>query len=169
MRIRLYFRLVVACLLLEVGLSSGALGAQSAPAANSATLREQARAFLQSVAMQDLPAIAEFLPREGDFTYVTTIHDRGGDRRSVWKFAAAERQQAIAHEPLSDAFTINYEAQPVGLFGHEVQMNGTTWKRVSATRFVPPGATIRSRVFVEFRREGTRWVVSRFGDQAYAN
>jgi hypothetical protein len=36
---------------------------------------------------------------------------------------------------------------------------------VRGNRFVPPGASARSPVFVEWRREGGEWVISRFGDE----
>ncbi len=43
--------------------------------------------------------------------------------------------------------------------------NRRPWRRVGGKRFVPPGASARSPVFVEWRREHGRWVVSAFGDE----
>ena len=38
------------------------------------------------------------------------------------------------------------------------------WRRVGASRFVPPGEADASPTFVEWRREDGRWVVASFGD-----
>jgi hypothetical protein len=54
-----------------------------------------------------------------------------------------------------------------GPYGDELQMrigtDGTRWRRVAGNRFVPPGESARSPMFVQWRREDGRWVVSAFG------
>jgi hypothetical protein len=39
------------------------------------------------------------------------------------------------------------------------------WRYVGRSRFVPPWEADDSPTFVEWRREGTKWVVSSFGDE----
>jgi hypothetical protein len=65
------------------------------------------------------------------------------------------------------SFEIQVESQPIGLFAHQVMHRGTGWRRVRGNRFVPPGASASSAIFVEWRREGDRWVVSAFGDETF--
>ena len=50
-----------------------------------------------------------------------------------------------------------------GLIGWSLE-HPRGWRRVRGTRFVPPGEPASSPVFVEWRREDGRWVVSSFGD-----
>jgi hypothetical protein len=64
--------------------------------------------------------------------------------------------------------TAQPQAQTIGLFAHQVMMRGVEWRRVSGTRFVPPGETAASAIFVEWRREGSKWVVSSFGDESFS-
>jgi hypothetical protein len=55
----------------------------------------------------------------------------------------------------------------LGDIGDELEMrietDGTRWRRVAGNRFVPPGESARSPMFVQWRREDGRWVVSAFG------
>jgi hypothetical protein len=44
-------------------------------------------------------------------------------------------------------------------------MHPGPWRRVRGTRFVPPDASAASPVFVEWRRDEGRWVVSAFGEE----
>lgn len=61
------------------------------------------------------------------------------------------------------------ESEPVGLFAHQVRIRGTHWKRVGPTRFVPEDESSTAPIFVEWRREGAKWVVSGFGDERFSN
>lgn len=126
------------------------------------------RAFLETVnRWREGPVTAAFFPRTGDWTYVHTAHHAAGDHVGVWRFPAAETRWAIVGGPLGRVFTIDYHAQPIGLFAHQVMHRGTTWRRVGGRRFVPPGASASSGAFVEWRREGDQWVISSFGDESF--
>lgn len=49
-----------------------------------------------------------------------------------------------------------------------IDLGSGPWRRAGRTRFVPPDAKPGSkRVFVEWRLEDGRWVVSSYGDEAY--
>jgi hypothetical protein len=124
-------------------------------------------AFLTAVNAGDPDQILEFFPTQGQFTYVHTVHLRTGDRRGVWRFPAEQKGDAF-QGPLWAPFGFQPENQPVGLFAHQVMMRGVKWRRVSGTRFVPPGETASSDIFVEWRREGAKWVVSSFGDEGFS-
>ncbi|HEX9939091.1 MAG TPA: hypothetical protein VGB15_18255 [Longimicrobium sp.] len=63
---------------------------------------------------------------------------------------------------------LQFESQPVGLLVHQVLCRGVAWRPVSPTRFVPPGAGASSPTFVEWRREGGRWVIAAFGEETFA-
>ena len=131
-----------------------------------ASLAARNRAFLTAVDAGP-EGILEFFPLEGEFTWVHTVHLGTGDRRGVWRFPAGQRDAAM-RGPLEASFALHFEDQPVGLFAHQVMMRGVKWRRVSTARFVPPGETAASGIFVEWRREGSRWVVSTFGDEGFA-
>jgi hypothetical protein len=133
-----------------------------------ASLTARTRSFLTAVNSGDYEQLLEFFPTQDRFTYVHTVHFRGGNRRGVWHFPAAQKSDAIENGPLWPAFALQAESQPVGLFAHQVMMRGVKWHRVFGTRFVPPGETAASDIFVEWRREGSRWVVSRFGDEGFS-
>ena len=133
-----------------------------------ASLAARTVSFLAAVNDSSPERLLEFFPREGQFTYVHTLHRRAGDRRGVWHFPAAQGSDAILNGPLRPSFAIQAENQPVGLFAHQVMMRGMKWHRVFGTRFVPLGETAASDVFVEWRREGAEWVVSRFGDEGFS-
>jgi hypothetical protein len=111
----------------------------------------------------------EFLPGHGIFTYYLTSHTPARNVRGAWRFAATDvAEAAAAGGPLHGVFAIRYEGQPVGRLAHQILHRGTRWRRVRGNRFVPPGAAASSPAFVEWRREGDRWVVSAIGDEAFA-
>ncbi|HEX8244638.1 MAG TPA: hypothetical protein VF541_14125 [Longimicrobium sp.] len=72
-------------------------------------------------------------------------------------------------------FYIQVEGQPIGRFAHQVMMRDRgpsspgplRWRRVRGNRFVPVGDPNSAGFFVEWRREGGRWVVSAFGDESF--
>ncbi|HEX2205154.1 MAG TPA: hypothetical protein VHG91_17715 [Longimicrobium sp.] len=134
----------------------------------SGELDQRMHAFLQAVG-QSADSAAAYFPSGGDWTYAHTSHRDDGDRVEVWRFPASQAQQAIRRGPLRRVFSIDYHAQPVGLFAHQVMHRGTEWRRVRGNRYVPPGASASSPVFVEWRREGDAWVVSSLGDESFPN
>ena len=158
-------------LAITLGLSSAGM----LPAAHAqgnrvpASLAARTRSFLTAVNGEDYERLLEFFPTRGRFTYVHTLHSRAGDRRGVSHFLAAQKRDAIEKGALFPSFALQVENQPVGLFAHQVMMRGARWHRVSGTRFVPPGETASSDIFVEWRREGSKWVVSSFGDEGFSD
>jgi hypothetical protein len=154
-----------------LGLSS-AFMPSTAPAQRNdhvpASLAARTRAFLTAINDVGPEGILEFFPSEGHFTYVHTSHQTTGDHRGVWRFAAEQKEDAIRNGPLWASFEFQFENQTIGLFAHQIMMRGVRWRRVSGTRFVPPGETASSAIFVEWRREGSRWVVSSFGDESFS-
>lgn len=129
-------------------------------------MEERNAAFLAAVRSQRSEQIAGFFPQTGNWRYVHTAHHRGGDRRAVWEFPAAETLRAI-RGPLNQSFDIRYEGQLIGTLSHQVMHRGTRWRRVRGNRFVPPGARPNSAIYVEWRREGATWAVSAIADESF--
>lgn len=154
--------------------ASGSLAGQQHDATRAeehvSSLDARMQAFLRAVRRTDADSISAFFPRAGDWSYVHTAHERGRDRVGVRRFRGPEARSAIgAGGPLWASFEIEYEAQRIGLFAHQVMHRGTAWRRVRGSRFVPPGASASSAIFVEWRREGGEWVISAFGDETFPN
>jgi hypothetical protein len=111
--------------------------------------------------------LVAFCPRSGDWMWLRTTAQ--GNRTGVWRFPGQETPRAMgAGGPVCTSFHWpGGEYGPVrGSLAGEVEKNPSGWRRVRGNRFVPPGASARSPVFVEWRREGDAWVVSAFGEQA---
>ena len=150
-----------------------ALPLQQSPAAattvahDAQPLEARMRAFLRAVSRHDRREIASFFPRSGEFAYTHTVHEPSGKQVAVHRFRAREAAHLIESGPLWTSFDVQVEDQPIGLFAHQVMLRGTAWKRVSETRFVPNDADAASAIFVEWRRERSRWVVSSFGDERF--
>jgi len=105
-----------------------------------------------------------FFPTRGEWTWVLTRHGPGGqDRIGIFRSRAEETEAAIAPGgPLCRSF--NSGVVDPGSIQGSGRENGR-WRRVGGTRFVPAGRPASSPVFVEWRREDGRWVVSRFGEE----
>lgn len=137
-------------------------------ASGSVTLERRMSSFLRAVRRHRADSIAAFFPKAGDWTYLHTRHREGGSHVGVWRFRGGEAPQAIRYRgPLWESFELQPEGQPIGLFAHQVLHRGTAWRRVRGARFVPPGASASSDIFVEWRREDGEWVVSAFGDESF--
>lgn len=137
--------------------------------APDAALNVRMRAFVEAAPDAPNDSVAAFFPRRGDWTWVQTWHHRGHGgplRVGVWRFGAAETLRAIgAGGPVCESFDGPGGIGPhEGRFGMQTEMHRGTWRRLRGTRFVPPGETDASPVFVEWRREDGRWVVSALGD-----
>ena len=146
------------------------LGAQRRTSASAATgLEARMQAFLREIQEAPNTGLAAFFPRRGDWTWVQTLRDeRGGRRTGIWRFPGKETLRAIGEGgPVCDSFNSSGgEVGPVEWrLGMQALMRGGPWRRVRGNRFVPAGASARSPVFVEWRREDGRWVVSAFGDE----
>lgn len=128
------------------------------------------RRFLNAIRGGTADDIRRYFPRTGDLTYRHTRHGHDGDHLEVWRFTGEDAgRQLDAEGPLFEAVQPSPEGQTIGVFVYQVQCRGITWKRVHETRFVPPGADASSPVFVEWRRESRRWVISAIGDESFAN
>jgi hypothetical protein len=139
--------------------------------AAGATLNGRMQAFLAEVEEAPNTGLVAFFPRRGDWMWVQTLRDdeRGSPPRlGVWRFPGAETERAIsAGGPVCNSFDRGRgDFGPVeGRLGMQAMMHPGPWRRVRGSRFVPPGASDRSTVFMEWRREGGEWVVSAFGDE----
>jgi hypothetical protein len=110
-----------------------------------------------------------YFPTRGEWTWVVTTHHPGGpDRMGVWRFPAVQTDSAIETGPLCDSFHSGDFAMLGTVIAPAVDSRGDgEWRRVRGTRFVPEGAPAGSPVFVEWRREDGRWVVSSFGGEGW--
>lgn len=120
-------------------------------------------------------AIRRFFPTTGDWSYSHAVHQAGGGiRLQRWVFPAAQTSRLfgfdsdVAVDPVWDSFLADQHGQIDGLLISAVDSDRQRpWRRVGGSRFVPPGAPASSRVFVEWRRERGRWVISAFGDERF--
>jgi hypothetical protein len=110
-------------------------------------------------------SVAAFFPRRGDWTWTQVTEGAPpGHPPTVWRFAAPETlRTAWRSGSVCEAF-LGF----MGPYGDDLLMrteaDGTRWRRITGNRFVPPGESARSPMFVQWRREDGRWVVSAFGD-----
>ncbi|HET7462492.1 MAG TPA: hypothetical protein VFJ82_14660 [Longimicrobium sp.] len=106
-----------------------------------------------------------FFPTRGTWSWVVTTHYHAAPGRvGVWRFSAAQSFSALVDGPLCARFPFSSEAIPST--GWTPGIEERPWRRVGATRFVPPGRGARSPVFVEWRREDGRWVLAALGVEA---
>lgn len=149
----------------------GVLAAAPAAAqeAGDPSLAERMRDFLLEVKETPNTGLAAYFPRRGDWTWVQAVHDaRSGVRvgTGTWRFPGAETPRVIGDDgPACDSFDRRSGVGPhEGRFGMQASLHRGPWRRVRGNRFVPPGEPANAPVFVEWRREDGRWVVSAFGD-----
>jgi hypothetical protein len=137
-----------------------------------ASLAARMDAFLREVENTPNDELVWYFPRDAEWTWVQTLRDDAGRARTgIWRFTGGgEAYRAItADGPVCDSFD-----QPRGEFGpYEGKFgmqvlraaDGPPWRRVRDTRFVPPGESAASTVFVEWRWEDGAWVIASFGDE----
>lgn len=134
-------------------------------------LESRNAAFLRAVKHAPRDSVAAFFPRRGDWTWTQAAEGAPpGHRMTVWRFAATETLRTIRRGgPVCASFW--QSGGGVGpietVLVMRINRDGTRWRRVAGNRFVPPGESARSPVFVQWRREDSRWVVSTFGDATY--
>ncbi|MBV9109415.1 MAG: hypothetical protein JO306_08425 [Gemmatimonadetes bacterium] len=124
------------------------------------------REFIHAVFAQP----AGFFPAHGDWDWVLTARGPDGrPHRLVQRFPGAQTKEAMQPgRPLCDSFH-GSDAVPEGTI-MEPQLHvllgrpDRLWRRTRGTHFVPPDADKDSPVFVEWRREDGRWVVSAIGE-----
>jgi hypothetical protein len=158
-------RWVPALLALALWAAPGA--AQGPTAAGEASLDARMHAFLTGIASVGEDSAAAFFPRSGDFTWVETTHYANRDVVGTWRFPAADFRAAY-RGLLNDMLTGHVEGNRVGSLSHQLRFRGSAWRRVRGNRFVPPDAPASSPIFVQWRREDGRWVVSVIGDESYS-
>jgi hypothetical protein len=139
----------------------------SGPTPADATLAGRMRAFLAAMQDADEAGIAAFFPRRGDWDWVRTLNGTRGPRRVVtWRIPGAETGRLIGDGGAGcEEFDAGRgDVGPVeGSFAGEAGEE-EDWRRAGGTRFVPPGASAASPVFVQWRREDGAWVVDAVGD-----
>jgi hypothetical protein len=133
---------------------------------DAASLEVRMRTFLTWQAREFVDSAAAFFPRSGGFTWVQTTHLEERDVVGTWRFRGADFRAAY-HGPLNDVLTVDSHGQRVGSFSHQLQFRRAPWRRVRGNRFVPADAPDSSPVFVQWRREDGRWVVSVIGDESF--
>jgi hypothetical protein len=127
-------------------------------------LESRNEGFLRAMWNAPSDSVAAFFPRRGDWTWTQVVQGAPPWRGlTVWRFAAPETLRTILrYGPVCESFR-----GFLGHYGNELEMrisaDGTRWRRVAGNRFVPPGESARSPMFVQWRREDGRWVVSAFG------
>ena len=149
--------------------------AQESAAPAGATLDARMQAFIREIRERPNTGLAAYFPRRGDWTRVQTIGvwrggRRVGERVGMWRFAGAETVRIIgAGGAACSSFDTDVgDVGPFdGLFGMQTLLNRQPWRLVRGNRFVPRGASAKSPVFVEWRREDGAWVVSAYGEEGY--
>jgi hypothetical protein len=138
--------------------------------------RERMDALARAIRSDQRDSVVAFFPRTGEWSWVRTTREPSTPRVvavGAWRFPAEQTLRAIGEggpvcgsmEPFQAGIGPFEESFGVQM-GMEGSRNGKSgWRRVGGTRFVPPDAPARSPIFVEWRREGERWVVASFGDQ----
>jgi hypothetical protein len=117
--------------------------------------------------LRDLPGdVRGYFPTRGEWEWVlSTRYPDGSRRRQVQRFPAAQTDAALdAAGPLCDSFNSG-DVIALGTVIYHVGGEWQRWRRVGATRFVPPGRPASFPVFVEWRREDGRWVIAAIGEE----
>jgi hypothetical protein len=133
-------------------------------------LESRNEAFLRAMALTRAQndSGAAFFPRRGDWTWTQVTQGAPPwHRPTVWRFPAPETLRTVLRsDPVCKAFSgfLNYLGDELMM---RIEADGTRWRRVAGNRFVPPGESARSPMFVQWRREDGRWVVSAFGNGTY--
>lgn len=131
-------------------------------------LPKRMQAFAEIATTELADSVVQFFPRRGTWTWVQTVHYPGRpDRVRIRRFTPAETLRAIDSGGIAcESFMRTAGFGMAGLL--EMELGAEGWRRVSRSRFVPPDAKPGSkRVFVDWRLEDGRWVISSYGDEVY--
>jgi hypothetical protein len=139
--------------------------AQARPA-DEASLEARMRAFLTVRAREVEDSAATFFPRSGDFTWVETSHYDDRNAVGIWRFRAADFRAAY-DGPLNEVLTIDHHGQRIGSLSHQIMIRRPEWRRVPGNRFVPADGPDSAPIYVQWRLEDGRWVVSEIGDETF--
>jgi hypothetical protein len=140
---------------------SGWIECPASPSPDVAT-----RNFLVTVRADGHDCMIAFFPAEGSWTYSRTTYSQGGPQTGVWTIPASATRTARGG-PLSGSFEFNPEGTRVGSLRHQLLHRRGSWIRVARNRFAPPRSDRRSRIYVQWKREGDRWVIDRIADEWY--
>ncbi|MBW3569923.1 MAG: hypothetical protein KY467_02340 [Gemmatimonadetes bacterium] len=156
-------------LLVLVAGTAPSLDAQARPPRRD-PLSVRMDAFLAALEAFPRDTLLHFLPRRGPVTWVLTTRAAARpDRLALWRFGREDLLSAMDYpRPLCESFSRGGDAIIPGTLMFTAIEHPRGWRRVPGNRFVPPGASARSAVFVEWRRENGRWVLSAFGDERQA-
>ncbi len=136
-------------------------------AAELAAVEHRTMVFLRDHRTTPDAALREFFSIRDGFTYIHTAHYADGPQVDSTRFASADTSTSLPAF-FRRVLKIDYHAQRIGLFAHQVMQRGIRWRRVpDTTRFVPPDAPDDAAIFVEWRLEDGRWVISSFGDESF--
>lgn len=126
-------------------------------------------AFLNQDALEHEDSAAAFFPRSGDFTWVKTTHRGEDDVVGIWRFPAVNFRAAFRGPlMLEDVLVVDYHGHRIGSFSHQLVIRRPRWRRAPGNRFVPADAPDSSPIFVQWRLEEGRWVVSAIGDETFS-
>jgi hypothetical protein len=147
-------------LLLALGLMMAApLSAQPGPDARM-------RAFLEAGReVESNEKLADFFVRASPATWVLTTRVGHDTHVGRWRFAHADLLPAMDEGPLCETFSHGGDVISMESLMYRIVFDKRPWRRVGGQRFVPAGAPARSPLFVEWRREGGRWVIASFGEE----
>lgn len=147
--------------------AAGQVGNPEPSVVPAASLQQRMDGFLAAVRSRDADSMVAFFPQTGEWRYLHTVHSEQGSRTGAWLLPAADTREAITRGDLAQSFRIHGEAQTIGLFAHQVRGRPGQWRLVSGRRFVPPGAGMSSSIFVTWRRENGKWVISSLADESF--
>jgi hypothetical protein len=140
--------------------------AQSQPAAGDSSLVVRMQAFVDSLRYMGVDSAAAYFPRSGDFTWVETSHYDDRDAVGIWRFPAAEFRAAY-NGPLFEVLDIDHHGQRIGSLSHQIMIRRPEWRRVAGNRFVPADGPDSAPIYVQWRLEDGRWVISAIGDETF--
>ncbi|WP_420126193.1 hypothetical protein [Longimicrobium sp.] len=156
--------------LLAVSLWAAPAASQARPAAGEASLQARMDAFLTREVREDEDRAAAFFPRSGDFTWVETTHRKDGDQVGIWRFPAADFHAAYKGPlTLEDVLVVDYHGHRVGSLSHQIVIRRPRWRRAPGNRFVPADEPDSSPIYVQWRLEDGRWVISAIGDETFTD
>jgi hypothetical protein len=140
-------------------------GARPGGSQSTAELPARMESFVEAVRDGDRRQVAGFFPATGTWSWVQRFPDQPG-RWGVREFSAMHTLAAISDGgPVCDSFQgPTPEGWPVHPTLAAAAADPRSWRRATAMRFVPRGQPATSPVFVQWRRENGRWVVSSIGD-----
>ena len=131
-------------------------------------LKARMQTFLAAIDTIGPTGLSHFFPRSGDFEYRRTIYKGADTIYAVWRFPAHEVERAI-DGPLWESLEVQWEGQRLGLFADQARRRRGCWRRVANDRFIPPGAGVKSAIYVDWRLEEWTWVISVIADEEFAS